>query len=85
MISGWRRRRRTGPPFCQIRGIRKACLVIADHLKGDASREFFSRWQASMPLDPTVINYPLDEAPATEWTSALEAILLDDPGSPLPS
>jgi hypothetical protein len=69
--------------FAAIRGIKKACTVIADTLKGDVSNEFFSRWQAAVPLNPDAIGYFVDEEPAARWDAALSQILID-PDTELP-
>jgi hypothetical protein len=69
--------------FAAIRGIKKACQIIANALGGDTSSEFLSRYQNNQPVNPEIVGYPIDETPAEQWAKALNAILID-PDTELP-
>jgi len=68
--------------WARLRGNRKAWKVITDDLAGNASTQIYSWSQEMVPLDPDVIGYATDEAPAAQWSAAM-ARLLDDPEAKL--
>jgi hypothetical protein len=71
--------------WATIRGIRKAFDLITHRLHGQMPFHMLSHWQAAMPLDHRIINYPVEESHATAWTAALDALIAGEIDTPLPS
>jgi hypothetical protein len=73
--------------WANLRGVRKAAWTIQQAMMGNMPREYEIRWQAPIPLDPTVRwphgPIPTNESPAQAWAAALAA-LREDPETPLP-
>jgi len=52
----------------RLRGLRKAFATITTACHGYTPTDMMSPWQASCPLDPDVLHFPLDLAPHDQWS-----------------